>query len=177
MTPEEYCQRKAAGSGSSFYYSFLFLPPERRRAITALYAFCREVDDVVDECPDPQLARAKLAWWRSELAATYAGRPSHPVTQSLAPATRSFNLPQELLAEVIDGMQMDLDQNRYLDFEGLGLYCHRVAGVVGWLALITLQTQAVIEALPIDYDVPPPPQPTRVPGSFGNAFPDPNKDG
>ena len=103
MTPEEYCQRKAAGSGSSFYYSFLFLPPERRRAITALYAFCREVDDVVDECPDPQLARAKLAWWRSELAATYAGRPSHPVTQSLAEAVRAFSLPQELLAEIIDG--------------------------------------------------------------------------
>ena len=95
MTPEEYCQRKAAGSGSSFYYSFLFLPPERRRAITALYAFCREVDDVVDECADPQLARTKLAWWRSELAATYAGRPSHPVTQSLAEAVRAFSLPQD----------------------------------------------------------------------------------
>ena len=134
MTPEEYCQRKAAGSGSSFYYSFLFLPPERRRAITALYAFCREVDDVVDECPDPQLARAKRAWWRSELAATYAGRPSHPVTQSLAEAVRAFSLPQELLAEIIDGMEMDLAQTRYADFKALHLYCYRVASVVGLLA-------------------------------------------
>ncbi len=134
MTPEEYCQRKAAGSGSSFYYSFLFLPPERRRAITALYAFCREVDDVVDECADPQLARTKLAWWRSELAATYAGRPSHPVTQSLAEAVRAFSLPQELLAEIIDGMEMDLAQTRYADFKALHLYCYRVASVVGLLA-------------------------------------------
>jgi phytoene synthase len=134
MTPDEYCQHKAAGSGSSFYYSFLFLPPDRRRAITALYAFCREVDDVVDECPDPQLARAKLAWWRTELAGTYAGRPTHPVTQSLADASRAFNLPQELLAEIINGMEMDLSQTRYADFKSLQLYCYRVASTVGLLA-------------------------------------------
>jgi len=134
MTPDEYCQRKAAQSGSSFYYSFLFLPPERRRAITALYAFCREVDDVVDECADAQLARVKLAWWRAELAGTYEGKPSHPVTQSLAEAARAFNLPQELLAEIIDGMEMDLLHNRYADFKALHLYCYRVASVVGLLA-------------------------------------------
>ncbi|MBI4987252.1 MAG: presqualene diphosphate synthase HpnD [Rhodocyclales bacterium] len=134
MSPDEYCQRKAAQSGSSFYYSFLFLPPERRRAITALYAFCREVDDVVDECPDAQLARAKLAWWRAELASTYAGKPSHPVMQSFAAAARAFNLPQELLAEIIDGMEMDLTQTRYPDFKSLHLYCYRVASVVGLLA-------------------------------------------
>jgi phytoene synthase len=134
MTPEQYCQRKAAGSGSSFYYSFLFLPPQRRRAITALYAFCREVDDVVDECVDPGLARTRLAWWRSELASTYAGRPGHPVTQSLAEAVRTFSLPQELLAEIIDGMEMDLVQNRYADFKALHLYCYRVASTVGLLA-------------------------------------------
>ena len=64
MTPDEYCQQKAARSGSSFYYSFLFLPQNQRRAITALYAFCREVDDVVDECQDPQIAATKLVWWR-----------------------------------------------------------------------------------------------------------------
>ncbi len=134
MTPDEYCQKKAAASGSSFYYSFLFLPPDRRRAITALYAFCREVDDVVDECPDPQLARARLAWWRAELAGTYAGKPSHPVMQSFAEAAHAFNLPQELLAEIIDGMEMDLSQTRYADFKALHLYCYRVASVVGLLA-------------------------------------------
>ena len=68
MTPDEYCQQKAAGSGSSFYYSFLFLPPERRRAITAVYAYCREVDDVVDEVSDAGAAEATLAWWRTEVA-------------------------------------------------------------------------------------------------------------
>jgi phytoene synthase len=134
MTPEQYCQHKAAQSGSSFYYSFLFLQPERRRAITALYAFCREVDDVVDECTDVQLARTKLAWWRAELVSMYQGKPSHPVTQSRAEATHSYNLPQELLMEIIDGMEMDLSQTRYADFKALHLYCYRVASVVGLLA-------------------------------------------
>ena len=134
MTPEEYCQNKAASSGSSFYYSFLFLPPNRRRAIMAFYAFCREVDDVVDECSDPQLAATKLAWWREELDRLYAGQPQHPVTQALKTVLMEFNLPQEQLLEIIDGMAMDLSQTRYLDFKGLQLYCYRVASVVGLLA-------------------------------------------
>ena len=134
MTPDEYCQKKAADSGSSFYYSFLFLPANRRRAITALYAFCREVDDVVDECPDPQLAATKLAWWRQAVAKLYAGAPDHPVTQALLPVLGEFNLPQEQLLEIIDGMEMDLQQTRYLDFKALSLYCYRVASVVGLLA-------------------------------------------
>jgi phytoene synthase len=134
MTPEEYCQQKAAQSGSSFYYSFLFLPPNRRHAITALYAFCREVDDVVDECRDPSIAATKLIWWRLELARLYAGKPEHPVTQALLPALAEFNLPQEQLLEIIDGMEMDLQQSRYLDFKALSLYCYRVAGVVGLLS-------------------------------------------
>ena len=134
MTPEEYCQQKAASSGSSFYYSFLFLPPNRRRAITALYAYCREVDDVVDECQDTQVAAAKLAWWRLELARLYAGKPEHPVTQALLPVLSEFSLPQEQLLEIIDGMEMDLQQTRYLDFKALSLYCYRVASVVGLLA-------------------------------------------
>jgi len=134
MTPEEYCQQKAAQSGSSFYYSFLFLPPNRRRAITALYAFCREVDDVVDECHDPHIAATKLVWWRQELARLYAGKPEHPVTQALLPVLAEFNLPHEQLLEIIDGMEMDLQQARYLDFKALSLYCYRVASVVGLLA-------------------------------------------
>ena len=134
MTPDEYCQQKAARSGSSFYYSFLFLPPDRRRAITALYAFCREVDDVVDECQDPQIAAAKLAWWRQELASLPDGRPQHPVSQALQAASSQFHLPEEQLAEIVDGMEMDLRQSRYLDFKALSLYCYRVAGVVGLLA-------------------------------------------
>ena len=134
MTPDEYCQQKAAQSGSSFYYSFLFLPPERRRAITALYAFCREVDDVVDECTDPGVARTKLDWWRSEILQMAAGTPQHPVTRALAPLAATYAITPERLGEIIDGMQMDLDQSRYLDFAGLSRYCYHVAGVVGLLA-------------------------------------------
>jgi len=134
MTPDEYCQQKAARSGSSFYYSFLFLPPDRRRAITALYAFCREVDDVVDEVSDPGVARTKLAWWRQEIAATFAGTPGHPVAQALQRVVAAYDLPQEHFQAVIDGMQMDLDGSRYLDFADLERYCHRVAGVVGLMS-------------------------------------------
>jgi phytoene synthase len=134
MSPDEYCQQKAAASGSSFYYSFLFLPAERRRAITALYAFCREVDDVVDETSDPQVAATKLAWWRTEVAAMYEGKARHPVTQALSPFTEKFSLGQAHLAEIIDGMEMDLTQARYLDWPGLERYCYRVASVVGLCA-------------------------------------------
>lgn len=134
MTPDEYCQQKAAASGSSFYYSFLFLPAERRRAITALYAFCREVDDVVDETTEAQVASAKLAWWRLEVSNLFAGNPQHPVTRALGVFKDRFSIGQERLHEIIDGMEMDLTQTRYLDFAGLERYCHRVAGAVGLLA-------------------------------------------
>ena len=134
MTPDEYCQQKAAASGSSFYYSFLFLPLEQRRAITALYAFCREVDDVVDDSPDAQLAATKLAWWRVEVGNLFADKPQHPVTRALLPAVGKYSLPQEKLLEIIDGMEMDLRQSRYLDWPALEAYCYRVAGVVGLLA-------------------------------------------
>ncbi|MCO5100321.1 MAG: presqualene diphosphate synthase HpnD [Burkholderiaceae bacterium] len=134
MTPDEYCRERAAGSGSSFYYSFAFLSGERRRAITALYAFCREVDDVVDESSDAGLARVRLDWWRDEIERLYAGRPQHPVTRALAPHLQDYALERARLLEIVDGMQMDLEQDRYLDFEGLRLYCHRVAGVVGMLS-------------------------------------------
>lgn len=134
MTPDEYCQEKAAASGSSFYYSFRFLPDERRRAITALYAFCREVDDVVDEVSDTNVARAKLGWWRSEVANLFAGHPSHPVTRAMVPAVEKFGIDQARLCEIIDGMEMDLVKKRYRDWAELQLYCHRAAGVVGQLS-------------------------------------------
>jgi phytoene synthase len=134
MTPDEYCEQKAAASGSSFYYSFLFLPPQRRRAITALYAFCREVDDVVDETTETQLAAAKLAWWRSEVANLYRGNPQHPVTKALAVHIGPYSISSERLGEIIDGMEMDLTQTRYLDWRALERYCYLVAGVVGLLA-------------------------------------------
>jgi phytoene synthase len=134
MTPEQYVQDKAAHSGSSFYYAFLFLPPPRRAAITAFYAFCREVDDVVDEVSDPGLAHTKLAWWRKEAAESFAGRPTHPVTKALMPHVATYGIAPGHLAAVIDGCQMDLEQTRFLDFAGLARYCHLVAGVVGEVA-------------------------------------------
>jgi phytoene synthase len=134
MSPDEYCRQKAAASGSSFYYSFLFLPPERRRAITALYAYCREIDDVVDEVSDPGVARAKLAWWAEEVERIFAGTPQHPVGRALAPMVGAFGLERVLMLEIIEGMRMDLDYNRYPDFATLEVYCHRVAGVVGLLS-------------------------------------------
>ena len=134
MNPEEYCQEKTAKSGSSFYYSFLFLPSDKRRAITALYAFCREVDDVVDECSDTNVARVTLNWWREQVTEIYGGKPQHPVALALIPVVQQFNLARELLLEIIDGMEMDIDQPRYPDFKSLQLYCYRVASVVGLLS-------------------------------------------
>ncbi|MBA2690192.1 MAG: presqualene diphosphate synthase HpnD [Burkholderiales bacterium] len=136
MTPDEYCQTKAAQSGSSFYYSFLFLPEEKRRAIMTLYAFCREVDDIVDEVKDTSVARIKLAWWRTEIANVFAGNPQHPVGKALLPTVKRLELSPELFNEIIDGMEMDLTYHRYPDFQSLKLYCHRVAGVVGRLSAI-----------------------------------------
>ncbi|NNG25758.1 presqualene diphosphate synthase HpnD [Telluria aromaticivorans] len=134
MSPDEYCQQKTVQSGSSFYYSFLFLPQERRRAITALYAFCREVDDTVDEATDPSVARIKLAWWRSEVSTMYKGSATHPVTKALQPHIAVYKLEEQHLQAIIDGMEMDLDQSRYLDYPGLQKYCWRAAGVVGILS-------------------------------------------
>ena len=134
MTPQDYVQQKAAASGSSFYYAFLFLPPERRAAITAFYAFCREVDDVVDEVSDPGVAATKLAWWQKEVQQAYAGQPSHPVMLALMPHTQVFGITAQHLLAVIEGCQMDLQQTRYLDWPGLQRYCHLVAGVVGEVA-------------------------------------------
>lgn len=133
-TPQTYVQQKAAASGSSFYYAFLFLSPARRAAITAFYAFCREVDDVVDEVSDPGVAARKLAWWQAEVARAFAGQATHPVTQALMPHAAGYGIEPRHLLAVIEGCQMDLTQTRYLDFAALQRYCHLVAGVVGEVA-------------------------------------------
>ncbi len=134
MTPQQYCQEKTANSGSSFYYSFMFLPKQKREAITALYAFCREVDDIADECTDLHIAQTKLNWWRAEIENLYAGQPQHPVSKALVEPIQTYNLDAEHFIEIIDGMEMDLNFNRYEDFKQLQLYCYRVASVVGLLS-------------------------------------------
>ncbi|MEO7337907.1 MAG: presqualene diphosphate synthase HpnD [Caldimonas sp.] len=134
MSPEQYVQERAAKSGSSFYYAFLFLPPSRRAAITAFYAYCREIDDVVDEVSEPGVAALKLDWWRKEVSASFAGRPTHPATKALMPHTAAYSIEPEHLLAVIEGCELDLHQSRYLDFPRLKRYCHLVAGVVGEVA-------------------------------------------
>jgi phytoene synthase len=134
MSPDQYCEQRAAASGSSFYYAFRFLPADRRRAITALYAFCREVDDAVDEPSDPGVAAARLGWWRDETARLYAGAPQHPVTRALAPFIGRFEIDAATLGEILEGMEMDLHGARYPDYPALRLYCRRVAGAVGELS-------------------------------------------
>lgn len=134
MTPEQYCQDKTAKSGSSFYYSFLFLPKTKRLAITALYAFCREVDDIADAEMDNKIKLVKLEWWRSEIESLFNGNANHPVSHALVPAIKNFDLKKEYFLEIIDGMEMDLNEVRFANFEELNLYCYRVAGVVGLLS-------------------------------------------
>lgn len=135
MTPEAYCSELVAKSGSSFYYSFLFLPEEKRQAMMIFYAFCREVDDVVDECTETQIARVKLEWWRQEIRQIFdtekKAQPQHPIVQGLQKIINAYSLFDTYFFEIIDGMEMDLDQNRYVDFNGLSLYCYRVASAVG----------------------------------------------
>ena len=134
MTPYQYCQQKTRESGSSFTLSFICLPKAKREAMTVLYAFCREVDDVVDECSDYQVAQTKLNWWKAEIERLYEATPQHPVTKALAPVIEAFALSKEHFLEIIDGMEMDLKFNRYADFKQLQLYCYRVASVVGKLS-------------------------------------------
>lgn len=131
---ERYCEQKAIKSGSSFYYSFLFLPNEQRKAITALYAFCREVDDIVDECTDKEVAYQKITWWKTEIDRIFSGTPQHPIGLALYKAQSAFSLPKVLFEEILQGMLMDLSYQGYETFEDLKLYCHCVASAPGLLA-------------------------------------------
>jgi phytoene synthase len=118
---------------TSFYYSFLVLPPRKRNAIIAVWDFCRAVDDAVDEAPDAYAARRQLALWRDELAAVYASGKSPQTTQgsALQPYVAEFNLPRNPFEDLIDGVEMDLAHVRYQTFTQLTDYCRRVASAVG----------------------------------------------
>ena len=122
MTPSEYCEQKVDRRGSTCHYSLLFLDPRRRRAMTGLAAFCRELHDIVESTVDENAARIKLAWWRTEIAALYCGDPQHMVTRALAPCIEPFRILQHCLDDIIDGAEMDLLQTRYLDFIALERY-------------------------------------------------------
>lgn len=131
MTPDQYCQEKAAKSGSSFYYSSLLLPPERRRAATALQAWRLELDAIVHENHDAGVALQRLDWWRAEVRRLYDGQPSHPVSHALHPYLA--DLPQAEMTQVMDGTEMDLAQSRYFDDAALGKYCRAVGATLGKL--------------------------------------------
>ena len=131
-----------SGRDTSFYYSFLVLPAEKRRAIVAVWDFCRAVDDAVDEAPEGQAAdggssaAAQVATWRRELAACYGeGAPSTVQGVHLAPVIRRFGLPRDAFERVIEGVAMDLERSRYETFDELREYCLRVASAVGLICL------------------------------------------
>ena len=135
MQPLDYCREKAQTSHSNFLASFRFLAPPQRDAMTILYAYCRELDDIVDDSRDPGVARATLAWWRQDLSKVFQANaaPEHPVNQALRAIQPVFRLPESELADIINGMEMDLHHSRYATFDDLKYYCYRVAGVVGRL--------------------------------------------
>ena len=135
MTPDEYCQEKTQKSSSSFYYSFLFLDDIQRQAMTALYAYCREIDDIVDECSDTYVAANKLNWWRDEVHEIFHGKPNHPVALALTESLKYFPLKESHFLELISGMEMDLKANHYQTFDELSLYCYRVASIVGLMTI------------------------------------------
>ena len=134
MTPDEYCRDKAASSGSSFYYSILFLPQDQRRALTALFACFREIQDVARECTDLAVSRIKLQWWRQELAAAFSEQARHPVTRALLPCVGLFSLPPDELQKIVDGVETVLAQKPHADCASLKAYCRSTYGVAEQLA-------------------------------------------
>lgn len=145
MTPIEaqtFCTKYTKESGSNFYYSFLFLPQQRREAMYTIYAFCKMVDSAVDEPATGSHPIEEIRKWRQEVTATYQGHPTQPVTTSLAAHLQTFDIPETLLQELISGVEMDLTSNRFATFADLYQYCYRVASVVGLICLKIFQTQS-----------------------------------
>jgi len=144
---DKYCQEKAAQSGSSFYYGFLFLTPIQRQAIMAVYAFCREVDDIVDECREKDIANQKLNWWSDEIERVFLEKAEHPAGIALQKARKKFSLKKEFFQEILCGMQMDLKYQGYQKFEDLERYCYCVASAVGLLSveIFGFQDQKTLE--------------------------------
>jgi len=135
MTPDQYCQQKLRQSRSSFSLGFLFMDEQRRQAMTALYAFCREVDDIVDLAQDKGIAQTKLDWWKNEIHACFNGRATHPVGLALQQALTHYPLQQGYFQDMIRGMEMDLAHQPFKNDAQLYEYCYCVAGTVGLLSI------------------------------------------
>ena len=128
------CAQVTRASRSSFYYAFILLPPERRRALHAVYAFCRFVDDIADDEGIREPAEL-LARWREELGRVYEGAPTRALSRALADSVRRFAIPRNLFEEIIAGVEMDLMHKRYATFEQLRPYCYRVASALGLICI------------------------------------------
>ncbi len=126
----------ARKSSSSFYYAFNLLPTDKREAMNTVYAFCRETDDIIDEgnLPD-ELKYEKLRKWRIELEKAFSGNSDYSLLNKLGKTIQNFNIPYEPFFELLKGMEMDLQRNRYLTFDDLQLYCYRVASTVGLMCI------------------------------------------
>jgi phytoene synthase len=135
-TAAAYCIKLLQKSQSNFYYAFLFLPRERREALETVYDYCRLVDDVVDEEAPVEQKIAGIEKWRRELDAVYGdAHTDHPVSLKLREAVRRFEIRREDMEAVIDGCAMDIEKNRYADWNELRLYCYRVASAVGLMCI------------------------------------------
>jgi phytoene synthase len=130
----EHCAQVTRRSRSSFYYAFILLPTERRRALHAVYAFCRFIDDIADDetIREPALL---LTRWREELDRVYSGAPTRALSRALADSARRFKIPRELFEEIINGVEMDLSRKRYQSWEELRPYCYRVASALGLICI------------------------------------------
>lgn len=135
MKPEKYCKNIVKKSGSNFYYSFFFLPKKRRRAVYAVYAFSRMIDDVADEESDVSAKEKMFSFWRSEIDAAYGGTSEHPLTKELGLAAHEFQIPRDYFTGHLNGVMQDVIQKRYATFEDLRNYCYRVASLVGLICL------------------------------------------
>lgn len=133
--PQAYCRQVCRDSHSNFVKTFYFMPPHRRRGFEAVYAFCRLVDDAVDEATSPDEAGTALSQWRQEVSDVYQGTAKHPVGQALEPVVRRFQIPREHFDAIMDGCEADILPKQYQTFAELKDYCYRVASCVGLIAL------------------------------------------
>ena len=131
----KHCRTVTRRGAKNFYYAFITLPPQKRKAIYATYAFCRLCDDAADEVIPTEQKVHLLNVLRENLASAFAGSPDGPIFTALAHAAESFDIPQKYLQEVVSGVEKDLTKQRYENFEELRTYCYQVASVVGLICL------------------------------------------
>jgi phytoene synthase len=134
MTPEHYCEDRLAETGASAHYCLLFLDPDRRRPVAALFVLQRALDDAVENSSDPVVAHSRLAWWAQELGRLFEGNPQHPVTRALAPYVTAHGLSYPLFEPALAARHAWLQMTSFDDVDSLHLHCAASSGVFGQLA-------------------------------------------